>query len=132
MQGDGRDHLGFEVPTPPPEPRRRPTRIAAAAAALAIAGMFSGAGTLLLSGTGASTATVAFAAGFGGLLLASAVLVFLMIPWARGLGIAVAAIGLVFGVVRIVDGTEQALIDLIAYGYVLFTLATSGDAFRRG
>jgi drug/metabolite transporter (DMT)-like permease len=131
MQGDGRDHLGFEIPTPPPEPRRRPTTLVAASAALAIAGLFSVAGTLLLAGSGASTATIAFVAVFGAVLLITALLVLFLVPWARTLGMGVAVVGLVFALARIVDGTEQAVIDLAAYGYVLFALTTSKDAFQR-
>jgi hypothetical protein len=37
----------------------------------------------------------------------------------------------VFAFVRIAGGTQQALIDLVAYGYVMFALGTSGPAFRR-
>jgi len=132
MQGNAGDPLGFRVPTPPRDPPRRPMAVAAAAAALGLAGLFSGAGTVLLAGTGASTAAIALAAVFAAILLVSAALVFVMVPWARGLGIAVAAAGVVFALVRLAGGTKEAALDLVAYGYVLFALGTNGPAFRRG
>jgi hypothetical protein len=97
----------------------------------AIAGTFSLASILLLAGSGRAP-LIAFLAAFGSVLLVAAIGAFTLAPWGRPLGVVVAIVGMVFAIARIVDGTEQALIDVVAYGYALFALGTSGPAFRRG
>lgn len=125
------EDLDFEVPTPIEGPTRRSPTVSAAAGALAIAGLFSMAGAGLVATAGGSTSLIGFAVAFGVVQLSVALLVFRLQPLGRSAGIGVAIVGLAFGVSRLIDGTGVALLELIAYGFVLWVLATSGRAFRR-
>jgi hypothetical protein len=129
--GEPPQDLDFVIPTPQVVHGRSST-VAAAAGALAIAGLFAVAGAALVAGTGGSATQIVLVGAFGVAQLATAVLVFRQVPVGRPVGIALAAIGVVFGLVRLIDGTGIALLDLVAYAFVVWALATSGDAFRRG
>ena len=129
--GDLPEDLDFVIPTPKVV-RGRSSTVAAAAGALAIAGLFAVAGAALVAGTGGSATQIVLVGAFGIGQLLSAVLVFRQSPIGRTVGLALAAIGLVFGLVRLIDGTGIALLDLVAYAFVIWALATSGDAFRQG
>jgi len=129
--GEPPEDLDFVIPTPQLVQGRSPT-VAAAAGALAIAGLFSIAGAALVTGTGGSPIQIGLVAAFGLSQLAASILVFRQVPSGRPAGIGLAAIGFVFGLVRLIDGTGIALLDLIAYAFVIWALATSGSAFRRG
>ena len=41
-------------------------------------------------------------------------------------------VGIAVGIAGLIDGGAQALIEVIAYGFVIWVLATSGSSFRRG
>ena len=130
--GEPNDDLDFVIPTPLPVVGARSSTVSAAAAALAIAGLFSIAGAFLVAGAGGSAATIGFVGVFGVTQLVVAVLVFRQVPVARSAGLVVGGVGLVFAIVRLLDGTGVALLDLAAYAFVIWALATSGEAFRRG
>jgi hypothetical protein len=129
---DPPDELDFVIPTPRPSVGVRPSMVAVAAAALAIAGLFSLVGAALVGGAGGSSLQVGFVGGFGVAQLVIAVLVFRQVPIGRPAGLAAAGVGFVFGLVRVLDGTGAAALDLVAYAFIIWALATNEAAFRRG
>ena len=124
--------LDFVVPTPPPAVGSRPSEIATAAAALVIAGVFTGAGAVLVAGTGGSSLVVGLVGALGVIQLIVAVLVYRQVPIGRPAGLVVAVVGFVFGLVRVIDGTGIAVLDLAVYAFVIWALATNREAFQRG
>ncbi len=129
--GEPPDDMDFVIPTPRAA-RGRSQTVSAAAGALAIAGFFSLAGAALIGGVGGSGAQVGIAGAFGVVQLSVAVLVFRQAPVGRTAGLGIASVGLVFGLVRLPDGSVNALLAMAAYGFVIWALASSGAAFRRG
>lgn len=130
--GEPQEDLDFEIPTPMAATGVRSSTVSAAAAALAIAGLFSIAGAALIAGTGTSGLTVGLVGAFGVIQLLVAILVFLQVPAGRPAGVVLAAVGFVFGLVRLIDGTAIAALDLAAYAFVIWALASSRTAFQRG
>jgi hypothetical protein len=124
--------LDFVVPTPPPAVGVRPSAVSTAAAARALAGLFTLAGAVLLAGTGGEGLLVGLVGALGVIQLIVAVLVFRQVPIGRPAGLVVAALGLVFGIVRAIDGTAIAILDLAVYAFVIWALATNREAFQRG
>jgi len=125
------DDVDFVIPTPRTAGGRSQA-VSGAAGALAIAGLFSLAGAVLIGGVGGSGAQVGIAGAFGVVQLIVAVLVFRQVPVGRTGGLGIAAVGIVFGLVRLRDGSANAVLALAAYGFVIWALASSGAAFRRG
>jgi hypothetical protein len=130
--GDPHEDLDFVVPTPPPAVGVRSSTISTAAAALAIAGLFTVAGAVLVAGTGGSDLMVGLVGALGVIQLVVAVLVFRQVPIGRPAGLVVAAVGFVFGLVRLIDGTGVAVLDVAVYAFVIWALATNREAFGRG
>jgi hypothetical protein len=106
--------------------------VSAAGGALGIAGVFTLAGALLFAVAGGSGYQVALVVVFGVALLVVAVLVYRHVPIGRQAGLMLASLGLVFGVSRLIGGSGNAAVDLFAYCFVIWALATSRDAFRQG
>jgi hypothetical protein len=69
---------------------------------------------------------------WGILCLATAALVFLLVPVGRPLGIAVGCIGVVIGVLSARHSAVNGLIAIGLTGYVIYACAVSGPSFRRG
>jgi hypothetical protein len=130
--GEPHEDLDFVVPTPPPAVGIRSSTISTAGAALAIAGLFTVAGTALVAGAGGSDLTVALVGALGVIQLVVAVLVFRQVSIGRPAGLVVAAVGFFLGLVRLIDGTGVALLDLAVYSFVIWALATNREAFERG
>jgi hypothetical protein len=130
--GEPHEDLDFVVPTPPPVIGMRSSTVSTAAAALAIAGLFTVVGAVLVAGTGGAELVVALVGALGAVQLVVAVLVFRQAPIGRPAGLVVAAVGFVFGLVRLIDGTGIAALDLVVYAFVLWALATNREAFQRG
>lgn len=130
--GEPHEDLDFVVPTPPPAIGVRSSTVSTAAAALAIAGLFTVAGAVLVAGTGGTESVVALVGALGAMQLVVAVLVYRQTPIGRPAGLVVAAVGFVLGLVRLIDGTGIAALDLVVYAFVLWALATNREAFRRG
>ena len=130
--GEPNEDLDFVVPTPPPTIGVRSSTVSTAAAALAIAGLFTVAGAVLVAGTGGSGLVAALVGALGAVQLVIAVLVYRQVPIGRPAGLVVAVVGLVFGLVRLIDGTGIAALDLVVYAFVIWALATNREAFDRG
>jgi len=130
--GESHEDLDFVVPTPPPVVGVRSSTISTAAAALAIAGLFTVAGAVLVAGTGGTDLMVALVGTLGVIQMVVAVLVFRQVQVGRPAGLVVAAVGFVFGLVRVIDGTGIAALDLAVYAFVIWALATNREAFGRG
>jgi hypothetical protein len=128
--GQPPDDLDFVIPTPRAI-RGRSQTVSAAAGILAIAGLLSLVGAALISGVGGSGAQVGLAGAFGVVQLSVAVLVFRQVPVGRTAGLGIALVGLVFGFVRLLDGSVNAVLALASYGIVIWALASNGGAFRR-
>jgi uncharacterized membrane protein HdeD (DUF308 family) len=64
--------------------------------------------------------------------LAGAVLVFALHPLGRPLGIGLGCIGIVLGIVSATSAPASGLVTLALNGFVIYALASSGQAFRRG
>jgi hypothetical protein len=121
--------LTAPVPTPQPAPRRRTPLVAVAALVLAFSGLLplitvvafrpSGAGSVVLSVLGVAE-------------LVGAALVFLLHPLGRPVGIALGVLGVALGIYAATQSPANGLVTLALNGYVIYALASSGPAFRRG
>jgi hypothetical protein len=117
------------VPTSQAGPRRRTPTVAVAALVLAFSGLLplitvmafrpSGAGSVVLATLGVAE-------------LAGAALVFMLHPVGRSLGIVLGALGIVLGVYAATRSPANGLVTIALNGYVIYALASSGAAFRRG
>ena len=129
--GEPPDDLDFVIPTPRPSVGVRSSTVSSAAAALTIAGLFSLVGAALVGGAGGSSLQIGLVGGFGVTQLVIATLVFRQVPVGRPAGLVAAGVGFVFGLVRVLDGAGAAALDLVAYAFVIWALATNEEAFRR-
>jgi uncharacterized membrane protein HdeD (DUF308 family) len=68
---------------------------------------------------------------FGIVELVGAVLVFLLHPLGRPVGIALGALGIVLGIVSAASSPANGLVSLALNGFVIYALASSGPAFKR-
>ena len=77
--------------------------------------------------------TAAIALGVLGVLeLAAAALVAMLHPLGRPIGIALGCVGLVLGLVSARSSPANGLVTMGLNGFVIYALASSGPAFRRG
>ena len=116
--------------TPPPVAvgRRTPT-LTVAAVVLGFSGVLPLLTIFLFHVEG--TATIALAV-LGVLELTAAALVAMLRPLGRPVGIALGCLGVVLGVVSAQSSPANGLVTMALNGFVIYALASSGPAFRRG
>jgi hypothetical protein len=117
------------VPTPQAAPRRRTPTIAVAALVLALSGLLPLITVVAFRPGGRATIGLAV---LGVAELVGALLVFALHPFGRPLGIGLGCIGIVLGVVSAASSPANGLVTLALNGFVIYALASSGQAFRRG
>jgi hypothetical protein len=122
-------------------PRRRPGALTGAAWALIVSGALTALVGLVVASSEGSVSTVGlegdtgsiFAAVFlaiGGIRILAGVLILRLSGVGRGLGFIVAGIGVIGGLAQLSGAAGSALITLVVDGFVLWALATNGEAFR--
>ena len=128
------------IEEPVTAPPRRPLAVTVAGWLLIVAGVFAvlAAGLILMTGDGAtvegvgadaSAVAVAVAFILAGLEIASGVLVLRVAPLGRSLGIVVAVLGIIGGLAAI--DSPKGAVTIAIFGFVVYALVTSADAFRR-
>jgi uncharacterized membrane protein HdeD (DUF308 family) len=60
------------------------------------------------------------------------VLVLMLVPFGRWLGIVVGIVGIVLGLVRATSTPASGLVSILLSAFVIYALASSGPSFRRG
>lgn len=121
-------------------PRRRPVIVTIAGVLLVVAGGFAAlAGVLILLtgdgatiegvGDGSATLPVIVSMSLACLEIGSGALVLRCAPVGRTIGIVVAALGIAAGVAAV--GSPRGLVTIAIFGFVVFALVTSADAFDR-
>jgi hypothetical protein len=122
----------FDLSVKPPSPvavgRRTPT-LTVAAVVLGFSGVLPLLTVFLFHVGG--TAAVALAV-LGVLELTAAALVAMLRPIGRPVGIALGCLGLVLGIVSARTSPANGLVTMGLNGFVIYALASSGPAFRRG
>ena len=132
----------FEIPQPAPAAtRRRPAIVTTAAIVLLVSGLLNGLYVVLFLSASSSPelAGVRLSTGFVGgalLLLAAsrilaATLIFLLRPFGRGLGLALAVLGLAMGLVDAAGNAMNGLMTMAGYGFVIYALVAGKPAFDR-
>ena len=120
----------FDLSTPPPVARtRRTPTLTVAAIVLAVSGVYPLL-TVFLVHVG-STASILLGL-LGVLELTGATLVLLLHPLGRPMGIALGCLGLVIGLLSARTSPANGLVSMCLNGFVIYALASSGPAFRRG
>lgn len=132
------------VPTPPPAPVRRPTMITYAGLVLLISGALSllfgilslSSDTRLLVPGGEGTVSEEVVAGYlvisGALSLLAGWLVLRLRPAGRVLGIVLASLGIVTGLVQVGSTGGPGLLAIALNAFVLYGLFTYGFVFKTG
>jgi hypothetical protein len=87
----------------------------------------SSSGTASISGS-----AIAVLVAYGVAQALAAVLVLLLIPAGRWLGIVVGIAGVVLGLVRATSTPASGLVSILLSAFVIYALASSGPSFRRG
>lgn len=82
--------------------------------------------------TPVSGTTVALVLVYGAVQAIAGVLVLMLVPIGRWLGIAVGAVGIVVGVIRASSSPTNGLVSILLSAFVIYALASSGPSFRRG
>jgi len=117
------------VPIPPPRStKRRTPTLVMAGVVLAITGAMA---LLLVVVVGLDSNLALPLIAFGIVELVGAVLVFLLHPLGRPVGIALGALGIVLGIVSAASSPANGLVSLALNGFVIYALASSGPAFKR-
>ena len=120
--------------------RRRPAAVTIAGVLLIVAGGFAALAGLLIVLTGDGATIEGFGAGeptlamvlalvLAVLEIVSGLLVLRVTPAGRTLGMVVAGIGIVGGLIAI--ASPQGVVTVAIFGFVVFALVTNPDAFRR-
>lgn len=133
----------FEIPQPAPATtRRRPAIVTTAAIVLLVSGLLNGLYVVLFLSSASSPelAGVQLSAGLveGALLLLAAcqilaaALVVLLRPLGRGLGLAIAVLGLAMGLGEATGNAMNGLMTMAGYGFVIYALVAGKPAFDRG
>jgi hypothetical protein len=133
--------VSMPVPVPPSSRPMRSNSITAAAAILFVIGVFVAAvavafvpggdielASSTVSGSAALTALLVVAAGY----VVAGVLVYRRHPAGRALGLAIAALGLLFGIVQLPSSGAAGLPTLGVNGFIIWALASSGASFKAG
>lgn len=118
-----------DVATPAAAPRRRTPTIAVAALVLAFSGVLPL--ITLVAFRPSGVAAIAFLI-LGVAELAGAALVFALHPLGRPVGLALGCIGVVVGLVSASQSPANGVVTLALNGFVIYAVASSGPAFRRG
>jgi hypothetical protein len=116
------------APTPAAA-RRRPALVTTATVVFAVSAILNGIVVFAFSPTGGAL-WVSAVLGAGQAL--GAVLVFLLVPLGRPFGIALGFAGVVMGVALATGDAMSGLVTIGVNGFVIYGLAASGPAFRRG
>jgi hypothetical protein len=87
------------------------------------------------SSSGAATVsggTVALLIAYGIAQATAGVLVLLLLPAGRWIGIAVGIVGIVLGLFRASSTAVSGLVSILLSAFLIYALASSGPSFRRG
>jgi hypothetical protein len=83
-------------------------------------------------GSSVSSALVGFLLVYGSLQAVAGVLVLLLRQSGRWLGIVLAVVGIGLGIARASSTPASGLVTILLNAFVIYALASSGPAFRRG
>ena len=121
----------FDLSVKPPlsAPRRRTPTLTVAAVVLGFSGVLPLLTVFLFHVEGAAAVGLAV---LGVLELTAAALVAMLRPIGRPIGIGLGCLGLVLGVVSARTSPANGLVTMALNGFVIYALASSGPAFRRG
>jgi len=124
------DLSDIQVPTPQPGRTGRPAIVTTAAVVLFVSALMNGIVVAALSPEGSS---LWISATLGALQAIGALLAVLLVPVGRPLGIALGALGVAIGISVAAGGSAASgLVTIGLNGFVIYALAASGPAFRRG
>jgi hypothetical protein len=84
------------------------------------------------SGTSISGGAIALLIAYGIAQAFAGVLVLLLVPTGRWIGIGVGLVGIVLGLVRATSTPASGLVSILLSAFVIYALASSGPSFRRG
>jgi hypothetical protein len=134
---------GARVPTPPPGPRRRTPVVTAAGGMLITAGaltllaglivVLAGSDVLVNGETvGGGTRTLAtLAVVLGAADIVAGILVLRLVAIGRSLGMGLAGITTLVGLVSLVQGNVRAVLQVLLGGLTIWALLVAEPAFRR-
>jgi hypothetical protein len=123
------EDFDLEVPQPMATPGRRTPTITVAAVVLGFSGLLPLLSVLAFS---PSTETAIGLIVLGIAELLGAALVALLHPFGRILGVALGCVGLVIGLLTARSSPANGLVTMGLNEYVIYAMAVSGAAFRRG
>ena len=133
------DLTNFEVPVDAVATGHRTAILITAAAVLFAGALFAVLYVVLLlpfasseKGSSVSGALVVFLLVYGSLQAVAGVLVLLLRQSGRWLGIVLAVVGIGLGIARASSTPASGLVTILLNAFVIYALASSGPAFRRG
>jgi hypothetical protein len=133
------DLSNFEVPVDAVATGHRTAILITAAAVLFAGALFAVLYVVLLlpfasseKGSSVSGALVGFLLVYGSLQAVAGVLVLLLRQSGRWLGIVLAVVGIGLGIARASSTPASGLVTILLNAFVIYALASSGPAFRRG
>jgi hypothetical protein len=133
------DLTNFEVPVDAVATGHRTAILITAAVVLFAGALFAVLYVVLLlpfasseKGSSVSGALVAFLLVYGSLQAVAGVLVLLLRQSGRWLGILLAVVGIGLGIARASSTPASGLVTILLNAFVIYALASSGPAFRRG
>ncbi|MEP6476727.1 MAG: hypothetical protein ABJC60_05585 [Actinomycetota bacterium] len=134
---------GMGVPTPPPAPPRRTPVVTAAGGMLITAGALTllagliivlAGSDVLVNGkqVGSATKTLAtFAVVLGLADIVAGILVLRLVPLGRSLGMGLAGLTTVAGLISLVQGNTRAILQIVLGGLTIWALVVAEPTFRR-
>jgi hypothetical protein len=133
------DLTNFEVPVDAVATGHRTAILITAAVVLFAGALFAVLYVVLLlpfasseKGSSVSGALVGFLLVYGSLQAVAGVLVLLLWQSGRWLGIVLAVVGIGLGIARASSTPASGLVTILLNAFVIYALASSGPAFRRG
>jgi len=133
------DLTNFEVPVDAVATGHRTAILITAAVVLFAGALFAVLYVVLLlpfasseKGSSVSGALVVFLLVYGSLQAVAGVLVLLLRQSGRWLGIVLAVVGIGLGIARASSTPASGLVTILLNAFVIYALASSGPAFRRG
>ena len=133
------DLTNFEVPVDAVATGHRTAILITAAVVLFAGALFAVLYVVLLlpfasseKGSSVSGALVVFLLVYGSLQAVAGVLVLLLRQGGRWLGIVLAVVGIGLGIARASSTPASGLVTILLNAFVIYALASSGPAFRRG
>lgn len=133
------DLTNFEVPVDAVATGHRTAILVTAAVVLFAGALFAVLYVVLLlpfasseKGSSVSGALVGFLLVYGSLQAVAGVLVLLLRQSGRWLGIVLAVVGIGLGIARAASTPASGLVTILLNAFVIYALASSGPAFRRG